>query len=387
MKWRPKFSLRTLLAVTAICGLFFGWIGSTWVRVNHQRRIVARFQALGCNISYDYQEDGNDQPPGWNPLRWVFGDDVDSFVTGITASDSSHKLTENDLAILHELPELQDVLLFDAQIRDQGVAQIARIRRLRDLLLSDVNISANGMAPLESCYHLVSFGLYETAVTDDLLEGIGKLATIENLSLGRIRVTATGVGHLRHLDHLKSLNAYEDLSIDDHWLANIAGLKNLEVLRLYSTGIRGEGIKYLKGLVKLRVLNLNGTPTTDLAMKYICEHTQLENLRLESTNVGDQGVALLTGLTKLNYLDLSDSKITDAAMTDIGKLGSLETLEIMATSVTDAGIAKLTGMKNLKLLRVGPNVSRQAAGELKKVLPQCAMTGYDPNGSQSFLIQ
>ena len=122
-------------------------------------------------------------------------------------------------------------------------------------------------------------------------------------------------------------------------------------------------------------------------MKYVAEHHQLENLKLGDTNVGDQGVALLAGLTKLKSLDLSDSKITDAAMRDIGKLPSLETLEIIGTAVTNAGIAKLAGMENLKFLEVGPNVSKQAADELKKKLPHCIMEGIDQSGSQSFVIQ
>jgi internalin A len=183
------------------------------------------------------------------------------------------------------------------------------------------------------------------------------------------------------------LDVLEDLAIDDRGLASIAELKNLEELQLLKTNVSGEGIRYLSSLAKLLFLNLSITPTADSAMKYVAEHHQLKNLKLRDTNVGDQSVALLTGLTKLKSLDLSDSKITDAAMPDIGKLQSLETLEIIGTAVTDAGIAKLAGMENLKFLEVGSNVSEQAVDELKKKLPHCAMTGFDQNGSQSFLIQ
>ena len=122
-------------------------------------------------------------------------------------------------------------------------------------------------------------------------------------------------------------------------------------------------------------------------MKYVSEHHQLESLKLGSTNVGDQGVALLAGLTNLRFLDLSYAKITDAAMLDVGKLRSLETLEINGTAVTDAGIAKLAGMENLKFLEVGPNVTKQAAAELKKKLPHSAVEGIDQSGSRSFVIQ
>ena len=143
MKWRPTFSLRTLLVATAICGVFFGWIGSTWVRVRHQQLIVAQLQALGCKVFYDYQSEGNHlvdgkRPQGWNPLRWIFGNDVDSSVICIMAASGS-RLTGSDLAQLHGLPELLDVDVSAAQITNEGIVELTKIRKLRSLSLNSAS--------------------------------------------------------------------------------------------------------------------------------------------------------------------------------------------------------------------------------------------------------
>jgi hypothetical protein len=211
MKWRPRFSLKSLLAATAICGLFFGWFGATWVRVNHQRQIVARLQALGCKVYYDYQAEGNHivdgkQLQGFNPLRWIFGNEVDSSVICIMAASGSG-LTDSDLAQLRDLPELLDVDVSAAQITNEGIVELAKIRKLRSLSLDGANITANGLAPLESCSHLVSLTLWDAAVTDDLLEGVGNLKTVEYLQLVRTSVTSAGLGHIALLDRLKGLNS------------------------------------------------------------------------------------------------------------------------------------------------------------------------------------
>src|SRR6516225_6797904 len=127
MRWRPRFTLRTLLIATGILGLLFGWLGTNVARIHRQRHAVAALQALGFNVYYDYELDGGKlvagkTPFGWKPFRLIAGDDAFSTVVAVQQGTASPRTTDSDLSILGQLPELTDIWLGGRGITDEGAA-------------------------------------------------------------------------------------------------------------------------------------------------------------------------------------------------------------------------------------------------------------------------
>ena len=74
-------------------------------------------------------------------------------------------------------------------------------------------------------------------------------------------------------------------------------------------------------------------------------------LQMGNADVDDKTLDLLRGMSKLRELDLNDSSITDDGLAKIAKLPSLRTLRLRGTKITDAGFHEhLMNLPTLKQL-------------------------------------
>src|SRR5262249_51648577 len=145
-------------------------------------------------------------------------------------------------------------------------------------------------------------------------------------------------------------------SLTDRAMETIGKLTNLEELSLDGNKITGAGLRHLRGLKKLRKLDLNFNQLQPDDLEPVSELTGLTSLSIYSTGiVNDRVGELLALLTNLRTLTLSERR---AALTDRGgepraNLRQLENLTIMGSpKVTDAGLAAVFGMPRLKILRL-----------------------------------
>jgi len=146
----------------------------------------------------------NPQLPYW--LRHRLGDDRSTWFENVELVRLGPSATNENLAQLRILPELQRLDLRGTQVTDASLVHLERFDRLTEVALATT------------------------------------------------RATDAGVAHLRMLTRLErlSLNA----NVTDAGLAHLAGLPNLHYLRLDRTQVTDDGLRHLKGL-KLRVLWLN----------------------------------------------------------------------------------------------------------------------------------
>src|SRR5215510_2677141 len=109
-----RFSLRTFLLLCVALAIGLGWLGNLLVRVRHQRQIVARIQAAGGDVRYDYElvwervdnRNRHKPPPGPKLLRWLLGDDAFAYIEYVHFNYNS-RFTDADLKPLAELPRLR----------------------------------------------------------------------------------------------------------------------------------------------------------------------------------------------------------------------------------------------------------------------------------------
>jgi hypothetical protein len=93
-------------------------------------------------------------------------------------------------------------------------------------------------------------------------------------------------------------------------------------------------------------------------------------LQMANSDVTDETLKLLKGMTKLRELDLSDTSITDSGLAALSEL-PLERLRLARTKVTDAGFTEhIAGMATLAMVDLsGTDVKRETVDAWKKSRP------------------
>ena len=161
-------------------------------------------------------------------------------------------------------------------------------------------------------------------VTDDLVQQIAKLPKVTalefNMSPQLTEAAIKDIGGMKQLEHL-SVNG---MRVDDTSMVDLAGLTNLNYLRLSGAG----------------AVTAAGWATLE-------NFKQLETLWVAETKLGDQGIQHFKPLTKLKDITL------------------------YGTPVTDAGADVLLGLPNLVSVRCGPQMTPAEVAKLKAALPNC----------------
>ena len=203
-----QFSLRTLLAFTALCAVVSGWIGKRLDETSCEQTVVGEIESLGGWVEYH----GNERGPSWMVRRfrrvwWVE-------LSGTYVSNAG-------LEGLKQMTKLKTLRLDDTQITDQGLKHLTALASLEEL------------------------GLFGSQVTDAGLVQLKKLTNLKMLCLGRTQVTDAGVLHLRRLTDLEGLWLGQT-QITDAGLVHLRELTNLEKLDLSGTEVTDDGVERLQ---------------------------------------------------------------------------------------------------------------------------------------------
>ena len=133
-------------------------------------------------------------------------------------------------------------------------------------------------------------------------------------------------------------------------------LKNLSIA---NTNVKGPGLKYLAGLIRLENLNMTLCPTTDEYLQPLANLTEMKIFGLASAKCNGTGFKYLGKMTKLENLNFHHTPVNDDGLREICRMTSLERLEIVHCHWTDSGAVNLANLKNMQRLQLG---SRQASG-------------------------
>ncbi len=114
-------------------------------------------------------------------------------------------VTEEDLVRLHELPQIEMLLLQNTPLTDAGLAHLKGLTNLRILMINDTQVTDSGLVHLKGMSKLTILSLDQTHVTDAGLEHLKDLTNLGSLSLDSTQVTDVGVAHLKGMTGLKSL--------------------------------------------------------------------------------------------------------------------------------------------------------------------------------------
>lgn len=227
------------------------------------------------------------------------------------------------------------------------------------------------LAHLTRLRGLRSLALHQNPITDQGLAHLAPLTGIEDLWLScGSGLTSAGLRYLRGLRHLRLL----DLShtwVDDAGVELLSRLPRLERLYLSYTRVTDIGLHWLAALPDLQDLGLAGTGVTNDGLREIGRLANLRKLELASTAVGVEGLRHLIELDGLEELSLPITATSDAAIPYILRHPNMRTLDLRRTQVTLEGALQLAALRHLEVLEVPYAIGMEGWQRLMAAMPWC----------------
>ncbi|MBC8354883.1 MAG: hypothetical protein H8E66_23135 [Planctomycetes bacterium] len=330
-----SFRLRSLLMWVAIAACLLGWFGSELRRAKRQRVAVNTFESLGAAITYNFNEyDARDcfpsdrRPPLPRWTRQLFGDDFGSRVLAIRFEaplgggfggwqwgtpgfgNKSFDLTDDDLKLLRDLPDVTYVNLCYTDVTDDGLRHLVGLHDLKRLSLASTHVTGSRLAELEMLPRLDWLDLNGSKATDQAMTAVSALPHLTELIASQ-HVTDAGLAALSASTTIEALDLTR-APISDSGLRHVAKMQQLTALKLNETMIGNAGLQHLQRLPNLKVLHLDGTQVTCDGLAQLKDLPRLHALSLLSLKFECDLVEHLAGLEQLQQLSLpADSILED----------------------------------------------------------------------------
>jgi len=266
-------------------------------------------------------------------------------VPGLDLSDH-WELTDASLRHFRSLAQLRMLDLSRTRISDEGIRQIASLKRLEVLVLPE-SVTDRAMASLKMLPHLRELNLDQARITDAGMTSLSGILALEYLDLSSTRVTDAGLAALARLPSLKRLVL--GALVTDAGAPYLRAMKALEEIDITQTQIGENGLAALAELPRLRVASL-GRAVTEAGLARLAGSRSLKTLDLSRTNVTAAGVDQVARIETLEELALSQTPIGDECVPALARLSELRILDLSDTRVTSAGLAPLAGLKKLTAL-------------------------------------
>ena len=237
---RTRFTLRSLLLLTAIAGVLMAFLADYVKKSEQQQTAVAELRKIGAKVKYS-------DPPSWPFVGLIerkFG--IDFVANATFVSFIYRTVSLRELKLLTDLRQLQGLDLFRAQIDDDGHAQLANLSELAFL------------------------DLRHTQITDEGLQHLRHLYRLDTLHLASCQITGPGLTSLQPLSSLVTLDL-AFTSIQDEHLAPIGRLKTLVDLNLNNTDLTEKALRHLQPLHELRQLKLYGVKISPQKLREFVE--------------------------------------------------------------------------------------------------------------------
>ena len=162
---------------------------------------------------------------------------------------TSTSINDRELALLQELPHLEELSLRDTEVSALGLAHLSKLRALKKLDLSSTSLSDSALAHLKPLTALQSLDLGHTLIDGSGLAALAAMTELRDLDLASTPVTDAGMAHLRALTALETLSLkYTDVT--DPGLEPVAALTNLTHLDLAGADIRDAGLAHIGKLTR-----------------------------------------------------------------------------------------------------------------------------------------
>lgn len=235
------------------------------------------------------------------------------------------------MATLSRLFDLQ-VLETSERVTDAGVAQLANLKQLKVLSLSN------------------------PAISDASVEILSQMGQLERLDIQNTSISNNGLKKLQKL-RLRQLSVSS--LITDSGLAALSEMTSLEQLDLQHAQVSGKGLATLSKLTRLHTLFL-GPSFTDADVPTLMAFPNLQRLDLTGARLSDASLATLARIGTLQEISLAKTKVSDPLWKAFKGLPQLRYLDVSETAISAQGWKTIEGFESLQVLAVSPSGRLQA---------------------------
>lgn len=235
-------------------------------------------------------------------------------------------LKEKGVAVVESKGVVAAVTVNDgSKLTDADFRQIGRLAHLKMLNLNNC-LNDERLPLLSDLGELEYLQTNLAQVTDDGLKPLARLKNLRNLKFFHPGKAFSGVGlaHLAELPHLERLTVAGSLAFNDDGMAAVAKLTRLQELRTWHAGPTQEGVKKLKALPHLKSLYLGQR----LTYKPPACPT-------------DETIAILVEMKSLETLQLDEARLSLAALQQLKQLPALKKLTLGGIDISKEGVERL----------------------------------------------
>jgi len=265
---------------------------------------------------------------------------VESF-PGLVALDvsSNSRLTDAAAREIAKLAQLERLNLIFCNFSEFGILNIAALPKLRAVdIRGNMKIGDGGMSALAMLPALRSLQHRSPSISDEGIRALTEAKALDNLFIQDFSITGRSGEYIRQMEKLTSLTIFRCENFDSEGVRSLKGLKlnrltlrglpiddtAMEVFRDLPTikrlylqelsSVTDVGMANIAFLKDLEILDIWEVPITDKSMETIAKFTSLKTLMLKGTKVTDVGIEILLTMPKLESVTLTDNTEVTPAM-------------------------------------------------------------------------
>lgn len=298
------------------------------------------------------------------------------------------KVTGTGFAALARLPDLKILSLHGTNVTDEGLAGVAELEGLEQLLLSHANsVTAEGISALAKMHGLKRLMIEGPKLNGDGFAPLAGLTNLRSLVIyGDADLGDAGARHVAHLGKLRQLIT-PGRGLTERGLFHLAGLRELRVLTLPEAKLSAGVLDRLAELPKLKILKFDAQFVDDEVVDELRALPGLEGLSLAGSRITDKGLAELAGDDRYQYLNLKRTAISDGGLGALADLNNLTSLDLSGTRITDDGLEKLEQVKSLTSLDViDTKVTEEGVKKLAKAMSQLESLRSNFGGANTWTV-
>ncbi|MEZ4380295.1 MAG: hypothetical protein R3A79_03035 [Nannocystaceae bacterium] len=260
-------------------------------------------------------------------------------------ADPCRDLDLRDLA--RRLPNLERLRISGCQAAVH--AGLDAFAELRDLELVDLVLDGVTMGRLLALPKLQALRLTRVTPGSEsttLLRGLG----IDRLALRELAGDSPLIALVGLLPKLRAVELHGAWA-GHKAMIQLAKAERLRALTLRDTDVSNFSLNQIKGLSRLREVELRGSAFNDKTPLYFRE-LPVRSFTCACPNLGEAGLRALRHLSELRRLELLSSRLGPGALEGLADLEALEALIFYGDELGAAGFAALAALKGLRELHL-----------------------------------
>jgi hypothetical protein len=200
---------------------------------------------------------------------------------------------------------------------------------IQEIVAQELNLGESSLDAIGRLTGLFSLDLAAAKVPADIFARLRGLSSLRELNVINVRLGEDGRAFVLRQKYLTSFIA-DHANVDDTWVAELAGLQDLEFISLdYVDTVGDNGVSQLAQLRRLEHLFLSYTETTDAGLAAVQKIRPLTRIWLEGAPVSDASMAGFKTMPNIEAIGLANTAITDQALEHLAEVSTLRELDIL----------------------------------------------------------